>query len=116
MTKLKVRTLVRKKRPNGRFNYIVHLNRTTNDPKYASTNASEIEKMRDLLRGTLGGRYKLEHALNYQKRRVYTCVYLENPMDLAMLKLVHSDQIFKIYKIVVPDTVEQLSDSDQRTA
>lgn len=104
MGRLSLKTLTRKRLPYGKFTFMVLLAREARGLVHCDSNAGAIEKMRDILRTTCVGEYRLDHELNWSKRRVYTHLYLTNPMDLAMLKLVHSDKMHKIYKIKRVDT------------
>lgn len=99
MSRLSLKTLTRKRLPYGRFNFVVLLTREARHYIHADSNAGAVESMRDMLRTTCVGQYRLDHKLNWNKRRVYTHLYLTNPMDLAMIKLVHSEKLHKIYKI-----------------
>jgi len=103
MSRLSLKTLKLKKLPYGRFTYQVLLGRNIHNIVQCESNAGEIEKMRDLLRNTCVGHYRLDYELNWRSKRVYTHLYLSNPMDLALIKLVHSDKIHKIYKIKLLD-------------
>ena len=105
MSKLSIKTLTRKNLPYGKFKFQVLLNRECHNPWRAATNASEIEAIRGLLGTTCKGKFKLVWELNSRGKKVYTHLYLVEPMDLAMIKLVHLDKLYKIYKI----NVEQLS-------
>lgn len=106
MSKLSLRTLVRNNLPYGKFTFLVLLKRETKRVYFADSNTGSIETMRDLLRTTCAGHYRLDYSPNSRKRRVYTELYLTNAMDLAMVKLVHADKLHKIYKIKVRDTGE----------
>lgn len=106
MSRLSLRTLVRKKLPYGKFTFLVLLKRETKHTRYSDANASMVEGMRDMLRTTCVGQYRLDWIKNTQGKRVYTELFLTNPMDLAMLKLVHGDKLHKIYKIKLADTAE----------
>lgn len=106
MSRLSLRTLVRKKLPYGRFTYLVLLKRETRQTRYSDANTSMVESMRDMLRTTCVGQYRLDWLPNTRKKRVYTELFLTNPMDLAMIKLVHGDKLHKIYKIKLADTAE----------
>jgi hypothetical protein len=116
MAKLSMRVLERNRLPGGRFKYMVLLNRNQHAITYSNSNASEIEVLRDMLQGTCTGGYHLAYELNYRKKRVYTHLYLVNPMDLAMIKLAHSEKLFKIYRIEVRQPDELPSKSAQRKA
>jgi hypothetical protein len=103
MSKLSLKTLDRKHLPYGKFKFIVLLKRESRRMWRCDSNAGQIEQMRGLLRTTCKGKFKLVHDENHRGRRVYTHLYLTEPMDLAMVKLVHADQLHKIYKVnVVP--------------
>jgi hypothetical protein len=108
MSKLSLKTLELKKLPFGKFKFMVLLKRTAHQPYRSDSNAGPIEVMRSLLKTTCRGDFKLIHESNSRKRRVYTKLYLMEPMDLAMLKLVHHEKLFKIYKIKVAPTPEPL--------
>ena len=107
MAKLSLKTLERNKLPFGKFKFMVLLKRDIRRPTNARSNAGEIEELRDMLRSTCKGSYKLVHELNYRKKRVYTHLYLTDAMDLAMLKLAHQSKLHKLYKI----TLKQASES-----
>jgi hypothetical protein len=111
MARNKLRPLKRKNKPYGRFDYIVHLHRKSNIAKWSATNASEFEKIRELA-ASFQGEHRFRFVKNHNNRRVYTHIYLSNAMDLAMLKLIFSDSIHKIYKVTV-DTDEQSLDHGQ---
>lgn len=114
MGKLSLRQVERKNYPYGKFKYIVLLNRESRRIWRCPSNASMVEQIRSLLKTTINGSYKLVHDYNYRSRRVYTHLYLTEPMDLAMLKLVHGDKLFKIYKVKLVQPHESPS-SDDRT-
>lgn len=100
--KLKIRTLKRKKFPYGKFKYIVALKRFGRNPNhYCKPNGGMIEEMRSTLGGVCQGGFRFDYQENSRGQRVYTYLYLENPMDLAMLKLCHHDKMFKIYKVEI---------------
>lgn len=99
MAKLTMRTLVRNNLPYGRFKYLVLIKRSSNAVWAARANTSEMELMRAMLRTTCVGGFRLKHDVNTRGKRVYTHLYLTNPMDLAMIKLVHADKLYKIYQI-----------------
>ena len=99
MGRLSLKTLKRKRLPYGKYTFMVLLAREARRVDHCDSNAGSIEKMRDLLRTTCVGEYKLDYEMNWNKKRVYTHLYLQNSMDLAMLKLVHADKMHKIYKI-----------------
>jgi len=102
MSKLSLKTLERNNLPYGKFSFMVLLKRTAHRPYIAGTNAGIVESMRDLLRNTCAGDYKLVWEKNCHDKRVYTELYLTNAMDLAMVKLVHGEKLHKIYKIKIP--------------
>jgi len=106
MGRLTLKTLERNNLPFGKFSFKVDLARETKRTYFSASNASQIEAMRDMLRTTCVGDHKLVWATNSKGKRVYLELYLTNSMDLAMLKLVHADKLFKIYKIKVVDTPE----------
>jgi len=101
MSRLSIKTVERTNLPFGRYKFMVLLGRSARRPINAISNAGEIEDMRNMLRTTCKGKYKLIHHDNYKGRRVYTRLYLTEAMDLAMIKLVHSEKLHKIYKIKV---------------
>lgn len=105
MSRLSLKTLTLNKLPYGRFTFKVLLKRNINRIMHCDSNAGEIQQIRDLLRDTCVGQHRLKYETNWNKKRVYTTLYLTNAMDLAMLKLVHHDKFYKIYKIkvAVPD-------------
>lgn len=106
MSRLSMRKLVRKHLPYGKFAFKVALKRELHRQYISNSNASAVEDIRDMLRTTCVGKYRLDHITNSRGKRVYTDLFLENSMDLAMLKLVHSDKFHKIYKIILEDTGE----------
>ena len=89
--------------PFGLFKFIVLIKRDSHKPWHSNSNAGAIEELRALLRTTCKGKFKLDHDKNSQNKRVYTRLYLCEAMDLAMVKLVHSDKLHKIYKVKVRD-------------
>jgi hypothetical protein len=99
MARTSLRTLRRRKLPRGRFSFKVSLVRSARSAAISDTNASEIMAMRDLLRRSLVGKWRLDHENNWARRRVYTHLYLESAQDLALLKLVHGELFHRIYKI-----------------
>lgn len=103
MARLKLRQLVLKKKPYGKFNYKVLLERRINKGSifYKESNASSMEELRIFLRDAGNGAYRFDFQSNYKNRRVYKILYLENKMDLTMLKLIYPDKLYKIYKIKV---------------
>lgn len=101
MSRLSLKTLKLKSLPFGMFTFKVLLKRETNRLTHCDSNAGSIEQMRNMLRTTCLGSYRLRHKNNYRKKRVYTELLLTNAMDLAMIKLVHADKLHKIYKIKV---------------
>lgn len=113
MSKLSLKTLERNNLPYGKYQFIVHLKRHSHRVWRCTSNASDVEEMRGLLRNTHKGRFKLLFELNSSRRRVYTTLYLTEAMDLAMVKLVHADKLHKIYKVKVVPTVESPSTDDQ---
>lgn len=106
MSRLSLKTLKRNNLPYGKYTFMVLLTREMIGISHCQSNASDIEKMRDLLRTTCKSAYRLDWKPNYSKRRVYTKLYLCNAMDLAMVKLVHADKLYKIYKIKVEAEAE----------
>jgi CCR4-NOT transcriptional regulation complex NOT5 subunit len=98
--KLKVRTVKRNNLPYGKFNYILTLNLRNQRASSNRSNAHEMVDVRRLLKDTCKD-FKMIFCLNHKKRRVYTTIYLVNPMDVAMVKLVHQEKIRKIYKVEV---------------
>lgn len=115
MSKLSLKTVERKNLPYGKFKFIVLIKREAHRVWRCDSNAGAMEQMRGLLRTTCKGAFKLVHGNNSRGRRVYTHLYLTEPMDLAMLKLVHSDKLFKIYKVKVVQPDESLA-ADCQTA
>ena len=113
MSKLSLKTLERKKLPKGRFKFMVLIKRQAHRIWRCDSNAGDIEEMRGMLRTTCKGQFRLVHENNSRGRRVYTHLYLTEPMDLAMIKLVHSDKLFKIYKIKVVQPDESPLVGDQ---
>lgn len=107
MSKLSLKTLERKKLPFGRYKFMVLIKREAHRVWRCDSNAGVIEQMRGLLKTTCKGAFKLVHDSNSRGRRVYTHLYLTEPMDLAMVKLVHSDKLHKIYKIKVAAPVDE---------
>ena len=107
MSRLSLRTLKLKKLPYGRFTFKVLIKRNVSRVLHCESNAGSVQAMRDMLRTTCLGEYRLRHENNWGKKRVYTELYLTNAMDLAMLKLVHHDKFHKIYKIKLADADEQ---------
>lgn len=114
MARSKLRTLKLSNKPYGKFDYVVHLTRRARIPKYAKTNAGEIEKIRHLTKNTFQGPVRFKWVKNHDNRRVYTHIYISHSMDLAMLKLVFSDSIHKIYKVII-DAAEPPLDLGQKT-
>jgi len=104
MGRLSIKTLRKKNLPYGRFTYQVLLARPARKIWHCESNAGDIEAMRDLLRDTCIDQYRLDFEPNWKNRRVYTHLFLLNPMDLALIKLVHADKIHKIYQIKLQDT------------
>lgn len=98
--KLKIRTVKRNNLPYGKFNYILTLNLKNQRANTNRSNAHEMVDVRRLLRDACQD-YKMIYCLNGKRRRVYTTIYLINPMDVAMMKLVHQYKIRKIYKVEV---------------
>jgi hypothetical protein len=113
MSKLSLKQIERKHLPYGKFKFIVLLKRESRRIWRCSSNASMVEQMRGFLRTTINGSFKLVHEYNYKGRRVYTHLYLTEPMDLAMLKLVHGDRLFKIYKVKLAQPHESPLGDDQ---
>ena len=103
MSKLSLKTLERKNLPYGKFKFIVLLKREAHRTWRSDSNAGAIEAMRGLLRTTCKGKFKLLYDNNSRGRRVYTELLLTEAMDLAMVKLVHSEKLHKIYKVKVRD-------------
>ena len=101
MSRLSLKTLTLKKLPHGRFTFKVLIKRNISRTMHCDSNAGEIQQMRTLLRDTCVGEHRFKYHVNWNKKRVYTELYLTNAMDLAMLKLVHHDKFYKIYKIKV---------------
>ena len=113
MSKLSLKTVERNNLPYGQFKFIVLLKREAHRTWRADSNAGAIEEMRGLLRTTCKGKFKLLHESNGRGRRVYTRLYLTEAMDLAMVKLVHAEKLFKIYKVKLRQTDESASAGDQ---
>jgi hypothetical protein len=101
MSRLSIKTLERKSLPYGKFKFMVLLERDMVQTFYCPSNASQVEELRTLLRTTCKGHYRLDFVLNSKKKRVYTHLYLMEAMDLAMIKLVHLNKLFKLYRIKV---------------
>lgn len=99
MSKLSLKTVRRKNLPYGKFSFVVCFKRDSHQVWHCPTNAGEIEPMRNLLRDGAIGSYKFLFETNRREKRVYTHLYLTNAMDLALIKLVFSDKLHKIYKI-----------------
>lgn len=106
MSRLSMKTLARKNLPFGKFKFMVLLARDQIRTHYCLSNASKIEELRNLLRTTCKGHYRLDWDTNNRGKRVYTHLYLTEPMDLAMVKLVHQNKLHKIYKIKVESKPE----------
>lgn len=106
MSKLSLKTVERANLPYGKFKFMVLLKREAHHIWRSDSNAADIEEMRGFLRTTCRGHHKLVHEKNSRARRVYTRLYLTEAMDLAMLKLVHQDKLFKIYKIKLQEQPE----------
>lgn len=102
--KLHVRTLKRKKLPYGRFHYVISLKRSHWQVFYALPNGEMIHTMRSSLRQVCQAPYRLDWETNRTASRVYTTLYLTDPMDLAMIKLTYPDAIRKIYKVSLEDS------------
>lgn len=116
MSRLSIRTVERNKLPYGRFQFEITLVRKSPYARYSESNAGQIEAMRGILNDTCGGRYKFRHIKNSMDKKVYTHLYMMNAMDVAMLKLVHADKLFKIYRIRLAETCESLLDHDRIVA
>lgn len=99
--KLKIRTLHRNNLPYGKFVYIVTIRRSHWRAKFSRENGKVIEEMRGMLKNTCQGPFRIDHEENTRYKRVYTHIYLVNPMDVAMLKLCHHTKMHKIYKVVL---------------
>ena len=106
MSKLSIKTLTRKNLPYGKFKFQVLLARQAHNVLRADTNAAAIEEVRKFLEGSCRGKWKLIFTDKSRGKRVYTHLYLTDPMDLAMLKLTHQDLLFKIYKIILEQPSE----------
>jgi len=108
MSKLSLKTLERKNLPYGKFKFMVLFKREAHRVWRCDSNAGLIEEMRGMLRTTCRGSFKLVYEVNSRGRRVYTHLYLTEAMDLALIKLTHSEKMFKIYKIKVCQTDESV--------
>jgi hypothetical protein len=114
--RLSIKTLKRKNLVRGRYKFMVLLKRNNTRSHHATTNAGEIEDLRDMLRGSCRGKFKLQWEVNWRGKRVYTHLYLTEAMDLALLKLVHASKMHKLYRIEVTQPDESPSGSDQTVA
>lgn len=108
--KLHLRSLPRKSFHKGRFKYVLCLKRSHWRVKNAVSNRKDIVGIRDWLKAACHGHYLVESEKNRKKEVVYTKLYLSRPMDLAMIKLTHSDLIWRIYEIKPESENPELSE------
>lgn len=107
--KLKIRTLKRNNLPFGKYRFVLKIERRHKHANRARPNAGEMVHLRQMLRDS-GSDFRMEYDTNYKGRRIYTSLYLVNPMDVAMVKLVHQSKLRKIYKIEVVPSASGLTD------
>lgn len=110
MGRLSPKKLKRKNLPYGKYTYMVTFRRTTHNTYHCANNIKEIEEIRRLLRSASTGIFRFEYKKNRRKKKVYTHLLLTSAMDLALIKLVHSEKMHKIYKIEVSQ-LDQIDES-----
>jgi hypothetical protein len=98
--KLHLRKLPRNKLHKGRFKYVLCLKRSHWCIRNAVGNRKDIVGIREWLKSACHGHYLVESQKNRKKEVVYTKIYLCRPMDVAMIKLTHSDVLWRIYEII----------------
>jgi hypothetical protein len=101
--KLKVRTLVRKRPIRGKYSWVITLKRNNHRAKRAKGNGQEMQEIRQLLRNSAAGKYRIEHEQNRRGDRVYTRILLQQSMDVALLKLCHHEVMQDIYKLQITE-------------
>ncbi len=101
MSRLKVRTLKLAKLPYGKYTWIVTIIQEDDYRSVRAANGDKIAPLRKILDNAGSGFSRFQYIVNYRKNRVYTRVLLTHSMDVALLKLCHSELIGKIYKIDV---------------
>lgn len=107
--KLKIRTVKRNNLPFGKYNFILKIERKHKKADRARPNAGELVHLRQMLRDS-GADFRMEYDTNFRGRRIYTTLYLVNPMDVAMVKLVHQSKLRKIYKVEVVNSTSGFAD------
>lgn len=103
--KLHLRKVTRKNLYKGRFKYVLCLKRSHWRTYSAISNRKEVAGIRGWLRSACHGHYMIEQGKNKKKEPVYTKLYLNRPMDVAMIKLTYSDALWRIYEIIPSDPV-----------
>lgn len=112
MSRSSLKTLVLKKRPHGRYNYIVDLSRNRASLNYSSSNYETFKKILAFMKANFKGSFRYEKDKNYMGENVVSRVYIERKSDFFLLKMVFNNDIFKSYKVVTwPELSKQ--DSDQ---
>jgi hypothetical protein len=101
--KLHLRSLRRKNLHKGRFKYVLCLKRSHWRVRNSISNRKEVVGIRTWLRSACHGHYLLEQEKNRKREVVYTKLYLNRPMDLAMIKLTHAETLWRIYEIIPTD-------------
>ncbi len=98
--KLHPRKLNRKSLVKGKYNYILCLRRSHWRVYSSVSNRREMSEIRSWLKSACDGNYLVDKENNRKNEVVYTRIYLCRPMDVAMIKLTHSDKLWRIYEII----------------
>jgi hypothetical protein len=99
--RLKIRELALNKLPYGKYNWIVTIQQDGEIGVMGDSNGLKILPLREILNNAGSGTWRFGYIENWKKNKVYDKIYLTHSMDVAMLKLCHSDLIRKIYKIKI---------------
>ena len=105
--KLRIRTLRLEKLPYGKYNFVAFIKQKSPNVKYSGPNGKYVTPIRDILSNSASGNWRLGHALNYKKNKVYTKVYLTNKIDLALLKMCCPHLFYKIYEIKLKEITSE---------
>lgn len=97
--KLNIRKLRRKNLAYGKYKYRIVLSRSHPRVYYSVKNGSDVHEIRSLLNSMTSGTYRFNREKNNRGQWIYTDLYLQDGMALAMLKLSFPNIMFKVYEI-----------------
>lgn len=100
-----MRTIHRHRLPHDIFRWEIHLDCRTRSrslyPCMAEATADEADEIHELLKSSAAGRWKVVRAWS-GNRRVIVKLLLERDSDAVLIKLSHTEPLYKVFRIVLP--------------